>query len=291
MPGSAGRRAFGVRRTRELASVREVRRLRRAGTRVPALMLLVAVAGCSSGSGSAGHSPGHSSGSVRPSSPGSTPPPSWLPTGPELARLLPPRSGLPPGWTASHDASATRNLTPKFSKPLAELGPTSDENNCIELNDSLSAQSLMFLWEMSWAYASAKPPHFPALATPAVVQIADFLPGGAVKQLAWDRALAARCHHYRDPSDHSPITVTAAPVSGLGDQALYVQVVNPYHFGGELVRAHSTALAVRVGQDMIAVSQDGTTSDPTDKVIPLSGLKQLAGKYIGSVSHLRGNSS
>ena len=273
-----------------------VRRLRRTRSGVPAVASLIvaaAVAGCSSGGGLAAHRPGHSSSSsAQASSPASTPPASTLPNGPELAKLLPPYTGLPPGWTARQGQFTTRNLTAPNSKPLAELGPLAKEyNKCVEVSLASSGANLMALWDMSWAYAEANPPHWPALSNPAVVEIADFLPGGAVKQLAWDRALATRCHHYRDATDNSNVTVIATSVSGLGDQALYVQVVNPYHFGGILVKGRAGTLLVRVGNDMITASQHGTTSDPTDKQASLADLKQLAKQYLGAVAHLPGNSS
>jgi hypothetical protein len=266
--------------------------MRRAGIGGPIGALLIvaaAAAGCSSGSGLAARPPAHSTGSTaQPSSPVSTPPPAGLPTGPELARLLPPHTGFPAGWTRPSYAQWTRNLTAQFSKPLAELGPAAVRqfNTCVEVNLAASGANLMALWQMSWAYAEARPPHFPSGSIPATVTIADFLPGGAVRQLAWDRALATRCHHFRDPTDHSPVTVTATPVHGLGDQALYVQVVNPYHFGGLLIHGRSGTLLVRAGSDMIAASQGGTTSDPNDKAIPFSRLRQLARQYLGSVSQL-----
>lgn len=269
--------------------------MRRAGIGGPVLILIAvaaAAAGCSSGGGLAAQSPGHSpSGSAQASSPASTPPASTLPNGPELARLLPPRTALPPGWTAATGAASTRNLTAPNSKPLAELGPVANEyNKCVEVSLGSSAVNLMALWDMSWAYAEAKPPHFPALSNPALVDIADFLPGGAAKQLAWDHALAQRCHHYR-ASDNSHVTVTVSAPHGLGDQALYVQIANPYNFGGQLIRAHVNVLLIRAGNDVIAVSQHGTTSDPTDKEASFADLRQLAKQYLGSVAHLRGNSS
>jgi hypothetical protein len=256
------------------------------------IAVAAAVAGCSSGGGLAAQSPGHSStGSAQASSPASTAPPPTLPTGPELAKLLPPNTALPPGWTAATGTASTRNLTAPNSKPLAELGPVAQEyNKCVEVSLGSGAVNLMALWDMSWAYAEAKPPHFPSLSTPVLVDIADFLPGGAIKQLAWDHMLATRCHHYR-ASDNSKVTVTVSAPHGVGDQALYVQIANPYNFGGQMIRAHEAVLLIRAGNDMVAVSQGGTTSDPTDKNASFADLKQLAKQYLGSVTHLRGNSS
>ena len=177
-----------------------------------------------------------------------------VPTGPELAKLLPPHTAWPPGWTGLTGAAWTRNLTPQFSKPFAELGPSSAASNpCTDWSIALDGQEAMFQWEMSWAYASARPPHFSASTTPVNVQVADFLPGDAVKQLAWDTAFAARCHTYHDPSDGSLVTITATRTTGVGDQGLYIQVANPYNFGGTMIRARTNVLLVRAGTNMIAV--------------------------------------
>jgi hypothetical protein len=250
---------------------------------VLAMIVTAVAAGCSSGgSGSPpAHTPSHT--------PAATASGSSLPTGPELAQLLPPHTSLPHGWTAVTGAGLTRNVTARFSKPIAELGSTSGFQACTNWNVSLGGYELMFLWAMSWADTSARPPHSPSLTHPVTVTVADFLPGGAAKQLAWDSAFASRCHSYKDPTDGSSVTVTAEPVTGIGDQGLYVQLVNPYTFGGELVRAHSDVLLARAGNDMIAVSQDGTTSDPTDPVVPQSQLRQLLQQYLGSVAQLPGN--
>lgn len=209
-----------------------------------------------------------------------------MPTGPELAKLLPPHTSWPPQWTRVTTVGLTRNLTPPYAKPLADLGPTSSLKTCINWNTTLTGQEAMLPWDMSWASSSADPPHYPSNISPVIVMVADFLPGDVSKQFAWDTAFAARCHSYRDPTNGSQVTITAAATAGLGNQGLYVQVVNPYNYGGMVVRAHDDVLLIRVGNNMIGVSQNGATTDPTDPVVPYSDLKQAAEYYLNSVSHL-----
>jgi hypothetical protein len=174
---------------------------------------------------------------------------------------------------------------------MAELGPAATVlgtrlNPCTNWNISLDGQDVMSLWEMSWAYVSARPPHFSASTTPVNVQVADFLPGGAAKQLGWDSAFAARCHTYHDPSDGSLVTITATPTTGVGDQGLYIQLANPYDFGGTTIRAHTNVLLVRAGANMIAVGQSGTDDGATAPVVPYSDLEQAAAHYLNSVARV-----
>ena len=291
-PGSGGyqsRRVPGLCRSGGSQRGRPPRWRRGPGAAL-ALAAMIVTAGAAGCGGPPAHGASHTPGPSPTGTTGSAGTTgSSLPTGPGLAQVLPPHTSLPPGWIAVTGAGLTRNVTAKFGKPIAELGSTSGFKSCSSWNVSLSGYELMFLWAMSWADSSARPSHSPSLTHPVTVTVADFLPGGAVKQLAWDSAFASRCHSYRDPTDGSRVTVTAEPVTGLGDQALYVQLANPYTFGGELVRAHSDVLVARAGNDMIAVSQDGTTSDPTDPVVPQSELRQLLRQYLGSVSRLPGN--
>jgi hypothetical protein len=250
-----------------------------------AFLIIAAVAGCGQGRRSQiRHQPARAHG-VRHNALGAGRG-EGLPTGAQLARLLPPHSGLPPGWTLAHGPGVRQNLNPKFNRPIADLGPIAAFKPCTNWTVSLGADHLMFLWEMSRAYVEVRPHGLPATGTPVTLQIADFLPGDAVKELAWDTKFAARCRSYRSPLDGSPVTVSAGELRGLGDESLHVLIRNPYHMGGMLFRARVNVLLVRVGADMIGVSQSGSVADPGDPVTALGDLKHLAMYYIRSVSHL-----
>jgi hypothetical protein len=239
--------------------------------------LAVAITGCSSG---------------QPASPAASRTPSGghastasTPTGPELAKLLPPHISLPPGWAPSHLHVAYWNRTAKFSKPIAQLGPPlPGANLCTRWSIALSPQDMVYLWEMSFAIAEAIPPHMPGSTSPVVLQLSDFLPGAAARQFAQDVAFARRCRTYHDPANGSKVTITATAVSGLGHQNIYIQLVNPYPFGGSIIHDHSDVLLVLIGNDIIGVGQVGNATNPLDPVVPLADLKEAAQRVIAALT-------
>jgi hypothetical protein len=241
----------------------------------PTAALTAGITGCSG-------QPASQSASRSPSGHAST---ASTPTGPELAKLLPPHVSLPPGWTPSHLRIAYWNRTAKFSKPLAELGPPlPGSSDCSSWTSSLSPQDVLGNWEMSFAIAEAYPPGMPVTMEPVVLEAADFRPGDALRQLAADAALARRCPHYRDPSNNSKVTVTAAPVPGLGQQSLYIDLVNPYPLGGSIIHDHTQVLLARVGNDIIGVGQSGNATNSIDPVVPFTDLKQAAQRLIATLT-------
>jgi hypothetical protein len=205
----------------------------------------------------------------------------------ELAKLLPPRGPLPPGWQEPQylvgDAS---NSGMALKAPIPAFGPIpSYYYDCGYWDLQFNPDEVMFLWRSSNADAGVSPLNVPLPSRFVSVALAGYRPGSAVKQFAWDMAFAHRCHSYRFPN-HTPVTVTATPLTGLGDQALYIQLLNPATFQGQFLRTHIGVLIVRVGNVIIGVSQAGATNVKGNPPMPLTDFTSMASWLAKSVESL-----
>jgi hypothetical protein len=260
-----------------------VRKIRRPGWAVTlCAVVAVVTGGCSGG----GH-PAASQPAAGPSNGGSSP---SVPTGAELAKLLPPQASLPPGWQEPqpdvHDAA---NSGSAIKPPIPAFGPIPPlYYECGNWNLQLNPDELSFLWRSSDADALVSPPSLPAPSRFVSLALSAYQPGNASKQLAWDVAFAKRCHSYRF-KDHSPVTVTATPVAGPGDQNLYVQLVNPTTYQGQFLRIHIGVLLARVGNVIIGVEQTGSENIRGNPVMPFTGFTSIASWLARSVRSLTGS--
>ena len=257
-----------------------VRKLQRPA-RVVTLCAAVAVAagGCSSSGNPPASHPSASS----------SPAPA-VPTGAELAKLLPPHASLPPGWQEPqsdvHDATDSGST---IKPPIPAFGAIpSLYYECGNWSIQLNPGELSFLWRSSNADALVSPPNLPAPSRFVSVALSGYEPGNASKQFAWDTTFAKRCHSYRFPN-HSPVTVTATPVSGPGEQNLYVQLVNRTTYQGQFLRIHIGVLLARVGNVIIGVEQTGGENISGNPPMPLADFTSIASWLATSVKHLTGS--
>jgi hypothetical protein len=77
-------------------------------------------------------------------------------------------------------------------------------------------------------------------------------------------------------------------MSGLGDQAMYIQLINPATFDGQFLRGHIGVLIVRVGDVIVGVSQAAATNVKGDPPMPLTDFKTIASWLARSVQSLTG---
>jgi hypothetical protein len=240
----------------------------------------VVAGGCSGGGHPvASHSPaGRSDGSSSP-----------VPTGAELAKLLPPQASLPPGWQEPQsDVHNAANSGSAIKPPIPAFGPIpSLYYECGNWSLQLNPDELSFLWRSSDAHALVSPPNLPAPSRFVSLALSGYQPGNASKQFAWDIAFARRCHSYHF-KDHSPVTVTATSVAGPGDQNLYVQLVNATTYQGRFLRIHIGVLLARVGNVIIGVEQSGTENLRGDQAMPFAGFTSIASWLVKSVRSLTG---
>jgi hypothetical protein len=250
---------------------------------VCAAAIAVTVGGCG---GSGGHLT-FPSGSSRA---GASSPASSVPTGAQLARLLPPHGSLPPGWQEPQsDIASAVDSGAGLKQPIPATGPIpSSYYACDNWNLQLNPGELTFLWQASDASALVSPPTLPAPARFVSLLLAGYQPGDASKQLTWDTAFAHRCGSYRF-ANHTPVTVTATPETGLGDQSLYVQLDNPSTFNGQFLRARLGVLLVRVANTIIGISQAGTTNVAGDPTMPFTEFKSIASWLVKSVETATGS--
>lgn len=245
-------------------------------------IVAVVAGGCSGG----GHPAASRSPASSPADGGS----SSVPTGAELAKLLPPHAALPPGWQEPqsdiHDAA---NSGSTIKPPIPAFGPIPPlYYECGNWSLQLNPDELSFLWRSSDADALVSPPSLPAPSQFVSLALSGYQPGNASKQFAWDAAFAKRCHSYRF-KNHSPVTATATSVPGPGDQNLYVQLVNPTTYQGRFLRIHIGVLLARVGNVIIGVEQSGTENIPGNPVMPFSDFTAIASWLTASVKRLTGS--
>jgi hypothetical protein len=249
-----------------------------------AVTACAAIAVVTSGCGGGHPIPAHSA----TSSPAHPSPASSVPTGAELATLLPPQASLPPGWqepqTDVHDAA---NSGSGIALPVPAFGPIpSLYYKCDNWDLQFNPDELSFLWRSTDADALVKPPGLPPPSSFVSLALSAYKPGDVAKQFAWDVAFAKRCHSYRFPNN-SPVTTSATTVPGPGDQDLFVQLRNPALFQGQFIRAHISILLTRVGNVIIGVEQAGNDLLPhSDPVMPMSDFTTIASWLVKAVERL-----
>jgi hypothetical protein len=185
-----------------------------------AVLLAVALAGCSSG------------GSVPPATP----------SGLQLRELLPATRALPAGWHVGY-APVPASHVQAGTQPPAPLAACYDFNTGFDLG--VAGDTFVSLASET-AYKTAGNGRGMLR-----IDLFGVLPGDAAKAISAVRPWVGQCSSYTD----GPITyaVTAAPVPGLGDQSLDVRVT-PTATGGISVPVNAlNTLVVRVGNDLIAI--------------------------------------
>jgi len=199
-------------------------------------------------------------------------------TGAQLAKLLPPSATLPSGWQESQqDRAEAANSGARLGTPIPAGGSIpSSYRACTNWDLQLTPDELTFLWRSSVADAVASNVKLPAPAQSVTMSLAGYRPGDASKQFAWDEAFAHRCPSYRLPTNHSLVTITATPVSGIGDQSLYVQLLNPSTFAGHFLRTHIGVLIVRTGNTIAGLSQAGSSNVAGDPPMTLPQFETMA---------------
>lgn len=253
-----------------------VKRTRRGVAGIAAAVAAVLITGCTSG-GSASPSP--STDASTPAGPGgSGTGGSATLTGAQLAKLLPPQAKLPAGWQETQDdRTLAANSGARLAAPVPEVGPIpSSYRACTNWGLQLNPDELTYVWRSSSADSVASDVTLPAPAQSVNLVLAGYRPGDASKQFAWDEAFARHCHSYRLSTNHSLITITATPESGLGDQSLYVQLLNPSTFAGHFLRTHIGVLIVRTGNIIVGLSQAGSSNVKGDPPMTLPQFETMS---------------
>ena len=182
--------------------------------------LASAVAGCGAGSGAAGHataaasSPSRSSGSGRPAS------------GAQLSRVLPGRAGLPPGWVLTGGTGQETDSGAELTAP--PYLPVLPRQSCQSWK-GVDAHFLLAGDQASDAQLSVTVGRGKNTSLGSINLAGDY-PGWAARQFGLIMSLAGhRCRPFSTRDEITGARVQMRPsvtaVSGLGDQALLIRIV------------------------------------------------------------------
>jgi hypothetical protein len=182
--------------------------------------LASAVAGCGASSGAAGRatpaasSPSRSSGSGRPAS------------GVQLGRVLPARASLPPGWVLTGGTGQETDSGPELTAP--PYLPVLPRQSCRSWK-GVDAHFLLAGDQASDAQLSVTVGRGKNTSLGSI-NLAGYYPGWAARQFALIVSLAGhRCRPFSTRDEITGARVQMRPfvtaVSGLGDQALLIRIV------------------------------------------------------------------
>jgi hypothetical protein len=223
-----------------------------------AVLLPVAVIGCSSGGGAASKPDATSA-----VAPAADPDASLrnLPTGTQLKAVLAPKSFFPAGF--AQDASVTADSQDAYQ---AKPPPVPTQPDCTLLSGT-GWFTITGIGAASFAQTA-----YVDKATSAEQdqEVFAYAGNGAATQLAKVSTLATLCPSYTDAATHSKVKVSEHAATGVGQGAYTITLTDPEWKTG------STLEAVRVGnEDLFVYSTSGPSNGATDAT-KLS--KYLAGK-------------
>lgn len=178
------------------------------------------------------------------------------PTGTQLAHLLT-HARLPAGWAPETGGGDPENDT--GSSLEQALGPQPGQDGCNILDSATNATYFTNWWAVSTASLKIADNQAASLNLSVTgLTIAAYQPAGnAAKTLSMAAHLAGTCASFTD-TDGSRVTVSSAPVPGIGSQALYLKSVEQPEqgSGGGVITAQ--VLLAQVGRYVIAVDNNNS---------------------------------
>ena len=213
---------------------------------VIAALVVTAAAGCSSGGGMPAGQLGHGgSTSPRPGASRAAPP-----TGTQLGQFLA-HLTLPAGW--SHATGTGGGATNSGGIVNQGPGPAASQKICSVLDSSAYASTFVEWWAESYASQIVTYPRQAQSLPEVSLSLGVFQPGYAAKTMSLVSALAGHCRSFVDKyPPHDRDTVSAAVVSHLGDQSLYLTSTEHTKDGN----ITDQVLLVRVGSDVVGVDSN-----------------------------------
>jgi hypothetical protein len=240
-------------------------------SRAAGAALLAAVAGCAATASPA----------ARPSAPRDTRPA----TGSQLSKLLPGRTGLPPGWSLTGGGGQEIDSGPALTGP--PYLPALPRLSCARWK-GVDAQFLLAGDQASYAQLSVTVGNGAGTALGSV-GLAGYYPGWAARQFGLIESLAYhRCGPFTERDEITGARVRMKPavaaVPGLGDQALLIrilQVNGPLPGGGYYPGQY--LLVARVGSylgDVAAPAFPGRS--------PARAVRAAAARLVAALTRLAG---
>jgi hypothetical protein len=229
------------------------RRVPGLGQAIAALMIVLvgAVAGCSSGGIPVARPSSHDTGSAKPGASAAA-----MPTGTQLGQAIG-SVRLPTGWTHAQGTGGGQVNSGSMITPPNGVPPSQD--SCSVLDSNVSSMAVLAWWSSSYDSMVLTYPSIPANLPQLNVSAGLYKPGYAAKTMAFLTTLIGHCHSFGDKFlSNDPVTVSVTTVPHLGQQNLFLTSVE--HTSAGVI----TARMILVEDGNVIVGSDTNTATDGD---------------------------
>lgn len=219
------------------------------------LLLPLALAACSSGSGTGAAPSTGSSPAAKTSAPAD--PNAGLLTGRKLKTLLLPASSMPRGFKESPDGAVNTGDT--FTPPSSGPVPAGSACNMLTSTSWIRAAGIGSASFAQNDYADGSTGQF-------AQEIDDFRGAGARAVMSRLNTVFRGCAAFKGKSDQGtfPVKLRTSPLPGVGDEAFKAVMTSSAWQGGE------TMVAARVGNSVVTTFYSSSGSDNGAAVVPMT---------------------